>query len=255
MSIPQPDDTGLPFDERRTPFGPVVRDDEVRHPLTLADAIRHCRWIGMDIGADEFALFFVGPSFERARLMPCFDSSYPKVSLATKFLAGSNGEDIAKHGRVSTVPCWWSDDGSSPCATAFAALEFASRVAELVPGSPGIAFPVFADRGQSGVVVFLGHRIAIDSDQVLHIHGRCFALFGAVAQMRPSEAGRLPSVSKRELECLKLTAKGYTSEDIAAALKLSVHTANQYLTSSSQKLNAVNRMQAVAKAMRLGLIE
>ena len=38
-------------------------------------------------------------------------------------------------------------------------------------------------------------------------------------------------------------------------LKLSVHTANQYLTQSAQKLDAVNRTQAVAKALRLGLID
>ena len=38
-------------------------------------------------------------------------------------------------------------------------------------------------------------------------------------------------------------------------LKLSVHTANQYLTNTTQKLDAVNRMHAVAKALRMGLIE
>ena len=43
--------------------------------------------------------------------------------------------------------------------------------------------------------------------------------------------------------------------EIAAQLGLSVHTANQYLTNSAQKLNAVNRMHAVAKALRLGLID
>ena len=54
---------------------------------------------------------------------------------------------------------------------------------------------------------------------------------------------------------LKLTANGYTSEAIARLLKLSVHTANQYLTQCAQKLNAVSRTQAVAKALRLGLID
>ena len=58
----------------------------------------------------------------------------------------------------------------------------------------------------------------------------------------------------RELECVRLTANGMTSEQIAAALKLSVHTANQYLTNSTQKLNAANRVHAVAKALKLGLI-
>ncbi len=62
-------------------------------------------------------------------------------------------------------------------------------------------------------------------------------------------------MSKRERQCLQLTARGKTSDEIAAALGLSIHTANQYLTATTQKLNAVNRMHAVAKALRLGLID
>jgi len=97
--------------------------------------------------------------------------------------------------------------------------------------------------------------MALPEDALYEIHARCFSLFAAVARIRPSDAGRMRSISKRELECLKLTANGNTSEEIARLLKLSVHTANQYLTQSTQKLNAVNRNQAVAKALRLGLIE
>ncbi len=41
---------------------------------------------------------------------------------------------------------------------------------------------------------------------------------------------------------------------IAAMLGLSMHTATQYLTSAAQKLDAVSRTHAVAKALRLGLI-
>ena len=130
-----------------------------------------------------------------------------------------------------------------------------ARMAPLAPGTSGIAFPVHADRGQCGLVVFLGSEIALPQDTLYEIHARCFSLFAAVARIRPADAGRMRAISKRELECLKLTANGNTSEEIARLLKLSVHTANQYLTQSTQKLNAVNRNQAVAKALRLGLIE
>ena len=87
------------------------------------------------------------------------------------------------------------------------------------------------------------------------LHGRCFALFDAVSRIISTQSRDLPSMSRREIECLKLTSRGYTSEEIAKLLKLSVHTANQYLTQTTQKLNAVNRMHAVAKALRLGLID
>ena len=76
-----------------------------------------------------------------------------------------------------------------------------------------------------------------------------------MTRLKPLDGSNAPAISKRELECLSLTANGLTSEEIAAELGLSVHTANQYLTNTAQKLNAVNRMHAVAKALRLGLID
>ena len=77
---------------------------------------------------------------------------------------------------------------------------------------------------------FPGDEIALPADGLFEVHSRCFALFNEVARIRPGESGRFPSISKRELECLKLAANGNTSEEIARLLKLSVHTANQYLT-------------------------
>ncbi|RUW56477.1 MULTISPECIES: helix-turn-helix transcriptional regulator [unclassified Mesorhizobium] len=243
------------FNEQRSPFGAFSLGSETHHAVTIPDAVRRCRWISVDINASAFGLFFVSPSPERARLVPCFDSDYPGTAVATKFISGANGEEIVRHSRISTEPRWWTDDGVAAMAGMFGSLAWTGQMAPLTPGSSGIAFPVHADRGQCGLVVFLGSEIALPQDALYEIHARCFSLFAAVARMRPGDAGRMRSISKRELECLKLTANGNTSEEIARLLKLSVHTANQYLTQSTQKLNAVNRNQAVAKALRLGLIE
>lgn len=244
-----------PGDEQTDPFGVFTPGCETHHPLTMPDAVRRCRWIAVDLNAAGFGLYFVSPSAERARLVPCFDSDYPAISVSTKFIAGSNGEDVVRHSRASTVPCWWSNDGACASAATLAALPSAVKTAPLVPTTSGIAFPVYADRGRCGLVTFLGPRIVLAPDDLFEIHARCFALFDAVARMRPGEAGNPPAVSKRELDCLKLTANGCTSEEIARQLNLSVHTANQYLTEAAQKLNAVNRVHAVAKALRLGLLE
>ncbi|TPJ44286.1 helix-turn-helix transcriptional regulator [Mesorhizobium sp. B2-5-13] len=243
------------FNEQRSPFGAFSLGSETHHAVTIPDAVRRCRWISVDINASAFGLFFVSPSPERARLVPCFDSDYPSVAVASKFISGANGEEIVRHSRISTEPRWWTDDGVAAMADMFGNLAWTGQMAPLTPGSSGIAFPVHADRGQCGLVVFLGSEITLQQDALYEIHARCFSLFAAVARMRPGDVGRMRSISKRELECLKLTANGNTSEEIARLLKLSVHTANQYLTQSTQKLNAVNRNQAVAKALRLGLIE
>ncbi|TGQ39498.1 MULTISPECIES: helix-turn-helix transcriptional regulator [unclassified Mesorhizobium] len=243
------------FNEQRNPFGAFSLGSETHHAVTIPDAVRRCRWIAVDINASAFGLFFVSPSPELARLVPCFDSDYPGTAAATRVISGANGEEMVRHTRTSTAPRWWADDGTPGSEQIFQNLAWSERMAPLAPGTNGIGFPVHADRGHCGVVVFLGMEIALPEDALYEIHARCFSLFAAVARIRPSDAGRTRSISKRELECLKLTANGNTSEEIARLLKLSVHTANQYLTQSTQKLNAVNRNQAVAKALRLGLIE
>ncbi len=243
------------FNDQHNPFGAFSFGSETHHAATIPDAVRRCRWIAVDINASAFGLYFVSPSPERARLVACFDSDYPGTAVATKFISGANGEDVVRHSRTSTAPRWWADDGAAGSRQAFQSLAWAEPTAPLAPGTNGIALPVHADRGQCGLVVFLGSEITLSDDTLCEIHARAFALFAAVARIRPGETGRMRSISKRELECLKLTANGNTSEEIAKLLKLSVHTANQYLTQSTQKLNAVNRNQAVAKALRLGLIE
>ncbi len=243
------------FSENGSPFGDFSIGSDTHQAVTIPDAVRRCRWIAVDIAASAFGLFFLGPASERSRLVPCFDSDYPAVGACTRSLSDTCAEEIARHARASTEPRWWADDAVPGAAAAFHALVWGRRIAPLVPGASGVVFPVHAERGQCGLVVFFNPGAALTDDMLCDIHARCFSLFGAVARIRPGENGHARAMSKRELECLKLTANGYTSEEIARLLKLSVHTANQYLTQSVQKLNAVSRTQAVAKALRLGLIE
>jgi DNA-binding CsgD family transcriptional regulator len=243
------------FDQHRNPFGAFSVSSQTHQPATIPDAVRRCRWIAIDLNASGFGLFFVSPSSERACLVPCFDSEYPGLASTTRSVSGANGEEMVHHTHVSTEPCWWTHDEASGSGGVFRDLAWTRRIAPLAPGTTGIALPVHAERGQCGLVVFFGSEIVLPQDRLYEIHARCFSLFSAVAALRPGDAGRARAISKRELECLKLTANGYTSEAIARLLKLSVHTANQYLTQCAQKLNAVSRTQAVAKALRLGLIE
>ena len=244
-----------PYGERRTLFGDFALGRETQRTVTIPDAVRRCRWIAVDLNASGFALFFVGPSAERPRLTPCFDSSYPGIAELTKRMVGGDRSGIIRHARASSVPCWWNDVTGSTSSTSFETLGWATRIEPLTAGTSGLAFPVHADRGQCGLIVFLGVDMALTTEGMFDIHARCFSLFDAVVRIRPGESAKFPSISKRELECLKLTANGYTSDEIARLLKLSVHTANQYLTNTAQKLDAVNRMHAVAKALRMGLIE
>ncbi|MNY40575.1 HTH-type quorum sensing-dependent transcriptional regulator VjbR [compost metagenome] len=62
-------------------------------------------------------------------------------------------------------------------------------------------------------------------------------------------------MSEREIDCLNWTAAGKTSAEIAEIMMLSEHTINHYLNRATKKLDTVNRTQAVAKALRVGLIK
>ena len=61
-------------------------------------------------------------------------------------------------------------------------------------------------------------------------------------------------LSPRQLECLRLAAAGKTSSEIASALGISARTVDQYVGEACERLNVRNRVQAVAKALTLGLL-
>ena len=72
--------------------------------------------------------------------------------------------------------------------------------------------------------------------------------------MFASESADLPHLTPRETECLKWAAAGKSEWEISQILGISEHTAERHLLNAKTRLGAVNRVQAVAEAIRLGLI-
>jgi DNA-binding CsgD family transcriptional regulator len=68
------------------------------------------------------------------------------------------------------------------------------------------------------------------------------------------EDGPSETLTRREIECLRWSAAGKSSDEIAIILDLSSHTVAGYLKSAMRKLDSVNRMQAVARAFRYRLL-
>lgn len=64
----------------------------------------------------------------------------------------------------------------------------------------------------------------------------------------------LPNISQREHEVLKLAADGLTNKEIASRLGIGMYTVRDHLRNVYEKLEVVDRAQAVATAMRLHLI-
>jgi DNA-binding NarL/FixJ family response regulator len=77
-----------------------------------------------------------------------------------------------------------------------------------------------------------------------------------LAQMSRPEAVEAPlePLTERELEVLRLTAKGYTNKAIGAQISISDRTVQGHLAKIYDKLHAASRTEAVMRAVTLGLI-
>lgn len=62
------------------------------------------------------------------------------------------------------------------------------------------------------------------------------------------------TLTARETEILSLAAAGKSDREISAELSLSTHTVNTHFRNIFKKLNANNRVHAVAKALTSGAV-
>jgi DNA-binding NarL/FixJ family response regulator len=71
---------------------------------------------------------------------------------------------------------------------------------------------------------------------------------------RVGKQGRADTLTARELEVLRLLARGLRNKEIAARLYVSERTVNFHLANIYQKLNVSGRTEALSKALEQGLI-
>ncbi|MBA4799312.1 helix-turn-helix transcriptional regulator [Rhizobium rosettiformans] len=119
----------------------------------------------------------------------------------------------------------------------------------------GAYFPVHDATGARGAVSFAGDREPFSTLEMTQLAYIAAHVFNRLAEIREMDSRNSDMLTDRELDCLNWTAAGKTSVEIAEILTLSEHTINHYLNRATKKLDAVNRTQAVAKALRLGLIK
>ncbi|MFN3817418.1 LuxR family transcriptional regulator [Blastomonas sp.] len=72
------------------------------------------------------------------------------------------------------------------------------------------------------------------------------------AQLPDAPAGPAEKLSPRQVDCIKLVARGMTSWEIASELGISDQTVSEYLTDARRRLAVANRAQLVLKALKQG---
>nr|WP_314443494.1 LuxR C-terminal-related transcriptional regulator [uncultured Sphingomonas sp.] len=137
-----------------------------------------------------------------------------------------------------------------------------SRFRERALTSAAIVAPIHLPFGQIGAASFLSPDLEAEDlsaefdahSDVLSLLARIFvASFVKATERRPADIGAI-MLSKREVECLRWAAAGKTNDEIAIILGLKRTTIRFHIRTAAQKLNAVNRDQALFKAAQLGFL-
>jgi DNA-binding NarL/FixJ family response regulator len=149
-------------------------------------------------------------------------------------------------------------------------IEATRRIHDIQPEAKVILFTIDESRGaisdaiQAGVSGYLlkdssadellnAARMAVEGKAVLH--PKLTKTFIEEAQMAGDKDTVDAPLSKRETEILQKVAYGATTKAVADDLGISPHTVKTHLERIFEKLGANDRAQAVAIAIRRGIVE
>ncbi|MDR6756212.1 DNA-binding CsgD family transcriptional regulator [Mycoplana sp. BE70] len=228
---------------------------EIASLETQFDVVRFLRRTGESFSLKHFIAFLL-PGFEAEKLgAHSIVSNWPAEVIAKydalKMVRRSPG--IRKL-RATTIPfsldlAGWIEGASQE--------DDLANLAEFLQGhgmQAAHVFPVHDALGNRGAIVWTGEKRTLSFEQRLLLQMISIQVFNRLAEIGAAWKTGQVVLTEREIECLSWTAAGKTSLEIAEILGLSEHTINHYLNQVTRKLEAVNRTQAVVKAIRRGFI-
>jgi LuxR family quorum sensing-dependent transcriptional regulator len=120
----------------------------------------------------------------------------------------------------------------------------------------GLAFPLVTLDGTIVMVSLGGERTEMSAAEFGMVSLVSVYAIGRAMQLLSTPAPVINHVelTMRERECLKWAAMGKSEWEISQILGISEHTSEKHLLNAKSKLGAVNRVQAVAEAIRRGYI-
>lgn len=228
---------------------------ELHSYKTQFDVFRFMKRLTDSVGARAFMVFNIPHATSVDLSSSSIITNWPAELLSSydqsRLLANS---PVIEHIRVSTVPLAFDFD-----------VDYTNKFSVPVESvrdlfvrfnmCRGTYFPVHDATGTRGAVAFTGDRKPFTQQETIELYYLSAHVFNRLADIRDLDNRATETLTDREIDCLNWTAAGKTSVEIAEILGLSEHTINHYLNRATKKLDTVNRTQAVAKALRIGLIK
>ncbi|KKB81213.1 hypothetical protein VW35_03520 [Devosia soli] len=113
--------------------------------------------------------------------------------------------------------------------------------------------PITFESKTRGVAAFVGEERDL-SALILPLQIVCYALLMQARGLREDATTSEAILTPRERQIMELSARGLTSEAVAAELGISTRTINQHIENITGKLGTRNRVHTVAEAIRRGLL-
>lgn len=143
-----------------------------------------------------------------------------------------------------------------------AGLELLTRLRDVAPSTRVIVYTAEADEALVRSALSAGASGVLLKESPITDLGRALAAVAAgstyvdsaVAGFGVGRAPESPALTTREREVLTLLAEGLTHEEIGGRLSISAETVRTHVRKASDRLGAATRTQAVATALRRGLI-
>ena len=229
--------------------------DEISGLETAYDVFRYTRRLGDGFGASRFSIMTLDKHRSAISDLGIINNWDPELIAVYDENELSKDSPVLRHFETGNrVMTYCMDTLPQERAPESAAL--ARDLFNDFNMKNGACCPTKDADGNRGGVIFAGNDLTLSPEDGAMLHLLSNYLYDHLVQISATTASRseAPSLSGREMDCLSHAALGKTSKETARDLELSAHTVTHYLALACKKLEAVNRVHAVAKALRFGLL-
>jgi LuxR family quorum sensing-dependent transcriptional regulator len=181
----------------------------------------------------------------------CWPDAWRKFYLGTGLIQRDPLVDALKRRHV---PFTWSEvrrDGNWP--------KVGTKGSQLLVEhgwTEGLAVPIPRGDQRFGLVSLLCSRGAFSADEKSQLAMLSYFFHERMRYLAPIYGFALPpaGLTKREIETLRLIARGASDRDVGGKLGISPSTAHEHFEKAKRKLKVSTRAEAVAIAVSLGIV-